>query len=100
MNYPTRIDDDTLLLLEAEASGAFTKNQGSVEASPITALANAIDMARTLAGHLADELKPTLAEKGMDAEFTFSIKCDGNGQVMISQDTSGGQLLCRLTIRP
>jgi len=89
-----------MLYLEAEASGAFVKSELETRAVPEKAVENAVLSARQLAVYLADQLKPVLTERGMSAEVSFGIRCDGSGTVMIAQELSKGQFACRLTIQP
>ncbi len=99
MFYMTDLDDETQLVMEAEAGGAFNKNDLEVRPNPQKAFKNAVETAKTLAGHLATELRPTLNATGADAEITFAIKCDSAGMVLISQRTSEGQFLCKLLFK-
>ncbi len=98
--YPTNLDDETTLYLEAETSGAFAKNDLEIRPDPLTALASAIVSAEKFSRYIAKTMKPALREHGMDAEITFGVRCDGFGAVMIAQDLGRGQLTCKLTIRP
>lgn len=98
--YPTKLDEQTILLLEAETSGAFVKSDLEVRPDPEQALVNAVAAAETISRYVARKMKPSLRENGAIAEVSFSIRCDGNGSVMLAQDAARGQLLCKLTIRP
>ena len=75
------------------------KSDLEIRPDPLTALRVAVETARTFAAHAARELRPTLADHGMDAEISFSIKCDGNGTVLLAQDPSVGQLQFKLLIK-
>jgi hypothetical protein len=98
--YPTYLDDDTMLLMEAEASGAFAKGEMEVRPVPEKATENAVQSAQLLAMYVTDKLKPVLIDRGVSAEVSFGIRCDGNGAVMIAQDLGKAQFTCKLTIRP
>src|SRR5690606_34618187 len=98
--YPTKLDEETMLLLEAEASGAFTKNDLEERPDPLSALIKAVGAAEKFSRFVAKTMKPALRENGMEAEITFGVRCDGFGSVMIAQDIAKGQLACKLLIRP
>lgn len=100
MFYPTQLDDDTMLYLETETSGAFAKSDLEVRPDPLSALKGAVDMAKTFSAYVAREIKPVLNQHQMYAEITFAVKCDGHGSVMIAMDKDKGQLTCKLAIRP
>lgn len=76
------------------------KSDLEIRPDPLTALAVAVKTARTFAEHAARELRPLVSEQGMEAELDFSIKCDGNGAVMLAQDRSVGQLHFKLLLKP
>ncbi|MBW1877673.1 MAG: hypothetical protein JRI25_07335 [Deltaproteobacteria bacterium] len=98
--YPTYLDDDTVLLMETETSGAFMKSDLEERPEPEKATENAVKSAQLLAMYVADKLKPVLVDRGVAAEISFSIRCDGNGSVMVAQDSARGQLACKLIIQP
>jgi hypothetical protein len=95
--YITQLDEQTKLVLEAEASGAFAKSDLEVRPDPEKALVNAIDTARTLTRWLAHELGPTMREVGAEAQIAFSLKADSQGMVMIGMRPGDGQFQCTLT---
>lgn len=97
--YPTKLDEKTTLYVEAEASGAFAKNDLEVRPEPESALINAVATADQFGRFVAAKLKPMCRENGMDAEVSFSIRVDGNGTFMVAQQWDRGQILCKLTIK-
>lgn len=91
MLFQSRLDENTYVLIDAETSGAFAKNDLGVEASPDKALGNILD----LTGKLARGVSVQLAEqmKGLHGEVdvTFALKSDTFGQVMIAARPTDGQ---------
>ena len=99
MNYPTRLDDNTNILIEAPAAGGISKSQTGFSADPDGALTNALELIAQMARKLSVDVGNALDGTGMDFEVKFSVRADGNGIVMVSQHASEGQLQCTLSYK-
>ena len=99
MFYQTKLDENTWVQVESEASGAFTKSDLDVRPDPETAVLKAVEQMEMVARFLAQKMTPAVREYGMDAEIAWSMRIDGNGSVMIGQDVARGQLRCTLTMK-
>lgn len=99
MFYETKLDENTWVLLDSESSGAFAKNETETKMSPAAALQNSLDVAlnmgRALSSKLAVDIDPRMA-----LDLQFGIKCDGQGNVMISSKPDGGQFAVTLRWTP
>lgn len=98
MFFQSKIDDSTWILVDAEASGAFAKNEleGDSQMTPANAVRNSLHvaavMARALSAKLADDFDPR-----MEVQVEFGVKADGSGNVMIGTNPEGAQF--RVTLR-
>ncbi len=96
MFYPTLLDDNTQILIEAPASGAIGKSDLEVRPDPLRAVINCQELVGKIARGFATSVGNALDGTGMDFEVEFAVRADGNGSVMISQHTTEGQFICRI----
>ena len=102
MFYQVRIDkdndnEDDMIMLEGEASGAIAKGGSGVSFFPEEAIVNSLDIIQVISEKLIREVSPTLKGTGASMQIEFSTRCDGNGATMIAQDMNRGQFKCILT---
>lgn len=98
-NYMTFLGDQQILL-EAPASGAFSKSELEVQPDPLRALENMLTLIRQVAVHVGHEVNPSLAEAGGALELRFAVRADAFGLVMLSEAADVGQFQCTLKFVP
>jgi hypothetical protein len=96
MFYPTQLDENTQVLIEAPASGALGKSDMEIRPDPLRALLNCQDLVGKIARGFATSVGNALDGTGMDFEVEFAVRADAYGSVMISQHTGEGQFICRI----
>lgn len=100
MFFKTQLNDSTWVLLEAEASQAFTKSalEGG-DMSPETAFLNVAKVSAQIASAVAASLRPVIkANPGFEVEMSFALKSDGGGNVMIATQPTNGQFHLNLRL--
>ncbi|MBN2800193.1 MAG: hypothetical protein JXX28_13720 [Deltaproteobacteria bacterium] len=96
MFYSTKISDTTTVLLEAQAGGAFAKNDLEELPDPDTALLRLIDMVGDVGKQVATAVGGKMAGSGLSYEVEFSVRADGMGTVMIAMQPNEGQVKVRI----
>ena len=91
MNYATKLDENTRLLIEAEASGAFVKSDLEELPDPETAVLRMVDTVAKVGAAMAKQITPGFQGTGCSWELSFSVKADGFGTVMIANTPEAGQ---------
>ena len=94
--YQTRLDENTWILLDTESSGAFAKSELESDMTPATAMENTLELAHQVARAVSAKLS-TDVDPRMAMNFTFSIKADASGNVMVAATHGIGQF--NVTIR-
>jgi len=96
--FMTELDEsgETIMLLEAETTGAFSKSELEIKPNPLQCYKQSIGAIGTIAKVMAHQIGDATAGSGADVEVTFGIKIDGNGSVMIASMTGNCQLTCTL----
>lgn len=98
--FMTQVEGDTMMLLEAETSGAFAKSELEIRPNPMAAFDNSIDAIGRVGRILAERIQAQYAGTGIDsAEVTFGIKIDGTGAVMISQENERSQFTVKINVQ-
>ena len=94
MFYATQLDKDTRILIEADATGAFTKSDLEDRPDPETAVQNAIKTVGKVGAALAQQVGAQFEGTGCAFEVTFSVKVDSYGAVMVATSPEAGQIKC------
>ena len=99
MFFQTQLDDQTWILLDAEATTSFEKSHFGHEATPANAVQNTFKLAAQFTRALSQQMEPVVhaGHVGMGVELSFAIKVDVHGNVFISHSPEDGQF--RLTVR-
>jgi hypothetical protein len=96
----TQLEGDTMMLLEAETSGAFAKSEMEIRPNPMAAFDNSIAMMGTIGRIMGDRLSAEFAGGGIDsAVVKFGVKVDGAGSVLLAQEGEKAQFSVTLTVR-
>jgi hypothetical protein len=95
--FVTELDENTMILIEAETSAAFGKNDLEVRPDPLRAYKNAVLLAGQLSRAMADGLAKAHAGTDNDTAVTFGLRVDSNGSVMIAQSLDKAQI--HITVR-
>ena len=97
MFYEVKVDDETHIMFEGMASGSLAKGRDGTDFIPIEAYQNSVDVIRKVASSIAKEVAPGMVGTGCTFDVQFSVRADGNGTVMLSQNPDHGQF--RVTIK-
>lgn len=97
MFYEVKVDDETHILFEGMASGTLAKGSDGRNFVPLDAYKGSIDIIRKVAANIAREVSPGMVGTGCTFDVQFSVRADGNGTVMLSQNPDHGQF--RVTVK-
>lgn len=98
--FMTQLEGDTLMLIEAETSGAFAKSDLEIRPNPMAAFDNSIAAMGTIGRRIASAIRSEYDGTGIDsAEVTFGVKVDQAGAVMIAQENERSQFTVKLHVR-
>jgi hypothetical protein len=94
----SRLDEETLVMVECETTGAFSKSDLEIKPDPERAIFNSVESIARIARTFSAGIVPNLREiRANSFELNFACKVDGNGSVMVSQRSDDGQF--RITLR-
>ena len=98
--FVTQLEGDTMMLLEAETSGAFAKSELEIKPNPMAAFDNSVALMGTIGRIMSERLAAEFGGGGVEkAVVSFGIKVDGAGSVMLAQETDKAQFALTLTLR-
>jgi hypothetical protein len=98
--FVTQIEGDTMMLMEAETSGAFAKSDLEIRPNPMAAFDASLDALGRIGRVAAERLRQQYDGTGIESvELTFGIKTDGAGSVMIAQVNEAAQFTVKLSLR-
>jgi hypothetical protein len=98
--FVTQLEGDTMMLLEAETSGAFAKSDLEIRPNPMAAFDNSVALIGTIGRIIGDRITNEYAGGGIEAaEVRFGVKVDGAGSVMLAQEGDKAQFVVKLTVR-
>jgi hypothetical protein len=98
--FVTQIDADTIMLMEAETSGAFAKSESEIRANPMGAFDTSMGAIGRIGRLMTERLRGELAGTAVESvECTFGVKVDGAGAVMIAQENDRAQFTVKLQFR-
>ena len=100
MFFPTRLDDETMILIEAPTSGAFTKSELETDADPVNALLNAIELTAQVGRQIGRQIGPALARTGCIGDVEFGIAVNEQGYCMVAGKPDEGQIKCTVRYVP
>jgi len=94
----SRLDEETVMMVETETTGAFSKSDLEVKPDPERAIYNSVDTITKLSRTISSGVIPSLRDvRASGFEMVFGTKIDGQGAVMLSQRPEDGQF--RVTLR-
>jgi hypothetical protein len=94
----SRLDEETIVMVETETTGAFSKSELEIKPDPERAIYNSVDQISKMSRTIAAGIIPSLREvRASNFEMVFGTKIDGAGAVMVSQRPEDGQF--RITLR-
>lgn len=98
--FVTQLEGDTMMLLEAETSGAFAKSELEIRPNPMAAFDNSVSMIGTIGRIIADRVAAEYSGGAIEtAVVRFGVKVDGAGSVMVAQEGDKAQFTVTLTVR-
>lgn len=96
MFYSTKINDTTNVLMEAEAGGAFAKNDLEELPDPDTALLRMINLVGDIGKQISAAVGAKMQGGKVDFEVEFGTRADASGTVMLAQRPGDGQFRVRI----
>ncbi len=82
----SRLDKDTIVMVETETTGAFSKSELEVKPDPERAIINSVETITKMSRTIAAGVIPSLREvRASNFEMMFGMKIDGQGAVLVSQ---------------
>ena len=99
--FVTQLEGNTMMVVEAETSGAFGKNEGSGQrANPMAAFDLAIETASSMCRIMSFRMAEALRGAPVSTtELDFGVKIDQHGTVMVAQEADRAQFKVKLTVR-
>ena len=93
----SRLDEDTIILVETESSGAFNKGDLEVQPEPERAIFATVETVQKLSRVLAAGILPTVRDiRAGGFEIQYGVKIDANGSVVVSSSAAQGKFLVTL----
>ena len=96
--FITELNDTTEIVLETETSGAFSKSELEVEASPVKAFQNAAKTIGMVSATMTRLVRENAGPIAGESQVVFGIKIDSNGSVMIASAVAESQFNVSLKI--
>ncbi len=94
----SRLDEDTVIQIETESSGAFNKGDLEIQPDPERAVFQTVETVQRLSRVLAAGILPTVRDvRASGFEIAYRVKIDASGAVAISSNPSEGQF--QVTLR-
>lgn len=98
--FTTQLEGETLMLIEAETTGAFAKSDLEIRPNPMAAFHTAVVAMGTMGRVMSARIQKEYAGRGItSAEVSFGVKVDQAGSVMIALEAEKAQFIVKLNIR-
>ena len=92
MFFPSELDENTTILIEAETSAAFAKSDMEERPDPRSAFLNAVALAAKLSSAVSDGFGTSIQGQGASGTATFGVRIASSGAVMLSQTLDRAQI--------
>lgn len=93
----SELNDDAIMMVECETTGAFSKSDLEIKPNPLMAFKNATALIGDVGKVVAESVQAKFKDTDANMQVRFGVKIDSMGSVLVSQQGDACQFSVTIT---